>query len=50
MSNKFHNNMYTITENIIDNDEVPPPVMDAPYSNQTLKFRLKDDDGEITFS
>lgn len=48
-SNQFHNNAYTITADPIDNDMVPRRVLVKPLPKQTLKFRIKDDDGEVYF-
>lgn len=45
----FHNKRFTITNNIIDKDEVDAPVLKDPLPNQTLKFRLLDDDKNIYF-
>lgn len=46
----WHNPIYTITNNIIDqNDPDMVPLVDEPLPDHTLSFRLKDDDGEVYF-
>jgi len=45
----FHNKIYTITKNIIDQGEEDAPTLIEPLPTQTLKFRLFDDDGELYF-
>lgn len=49
LDNAFQNRIYTITKDPIDDDMNPRRELPEPLPMHKLKFRLKDDDGNIYF-